>query len=577
MLDKINKLTNWQAALIIIVLGFAVFFSGLNNAFAGDDTAQIVDNVPVHSISNIPLFFEGGTFYVGKGTAPLYGVYYRPLMTTVFSVLYSLFGAHPFYFHAFQLLLCIASAFLLYLFFRYSFRPALALFLALIFLVHPIRSQVVYAIPAMQDALFFFFGILAIWLLVRFKSVKNLFLVAACLLLCLLSKESGVLFVAMALLYLFWWDRKRLYLFLGIIVLPVTLWIGLKTQAVGFLGTNPHNAPIDALSLGERLLTAPSILLFYIIKFLFPLHLASQYHWIQPVFDFRHVALPLLIDIAVIASIIYGGYILRKKASKATFYTYLFFATWSCLGLLLTLQIIPVDMTACENWFYFPMVGILGMLGVLATTFAPSVRFDRRILLVLMVLAIAVLGVRTAVRGSDWHDIYTISYSDIKVSKEDFNAYNVIAANLYAHGSFNDAETYAKKSVRMFPQGTNNNTLGLIEYKLGNYTQARQAYLQALKFQDSPDIYENVALAMLYSGDYNENIHTLNTGLTKYPQNATIWLWLAVLEYQNGDTNDAKQAISQARYYGQTNIIDQAYALIMNNQKITVGQRLDVR
>jgi len=84
MLNKINKIANWQAALIITTLGFLVFFVGLHGQFLGDDLPQIVNNVPVHSVANIHLFFEGGTFYNGHGLAPLSGVYFRPLMTTVF-------------------------------------------------------------------------------------------------------------------------------------------------------------------------------------------------------------------------------------------------------------------------------------------------------------------------------------------------------------------------------------------------------------------------------------------------------------------------------------------------------------
>ena len=158
MLAKINKLKNWQVALIFLVLGFAVFFSGLMNSFQGDDLPQIVDNPVVHSISHIEIFFEGSTFYNGGGIAPLSGVYYRPLMTTAFSVIYTIFGAHPFYFHLFQLFLGIGSVFLLYLVFCYFISPTLSLVLSLIFLVHPLNSQVVFAIPWMQDTLFSFLG-----------------------------------------------------------------------------------------------------------------------------------------------------------------------------------------------------------------------------------------------------------------------------------------------------------------------------------------------------------------------------------------------------------------------------------
>lgn len=357
MLAKINKITSWRALILIALIGFIVFFSGLNNPFQSDDKLQIVNNIPVHSIANIRLFFEGGTFYNGQGSAPLNGAYYRPLMTTVFSVLYTLFGAHPVYYHVLQLMLCIGSSIILYLFFRYSFKPAIALFLALLFLVHPIDSQVVFAIPSMQDALFFFFGILAIWQLIRFNSVKSLIFVAVCLFLSLLAKETAILFAVMALLYLFWWNRNRLYTFIGVMVLPLTLWLILKINAVGF-SSNSHNAPVEGLKLAGRLYNAPSIVLFYISKFIFPWRLASAYYWTHPKFTVRYFLIPLIIDLILIAVFVYIGFVIGKRASKAQYFTYNFFGIWAALGLLLTLQIIPIDMTACETWFYFPMAGV---------------------------------------------------------------------------------------------------------------------------------------------------------------------------------------------------------------------------
>lgn len=218
-----HKLGSSWAALIIALTGLAVFASGLVSPFWGDDNLQIVENIPVHSIANLWLFFQGGTFYNGQGLAPLSGAYYRPLMTTVFSLVYSIFGPNAIAFHLLQLGLYITAAVLLWLVFRYSFRPALALALSLIFLVHPLNSQVVFAIASMQDVLFFLFGMLALWLLLRYGSVKSLWLVAGCLLLSLLSKETGVLFLVLALLYLFWFDRGRLKTFAGIVVLPSLL------------------------------------------------------------------------------------------------------------------------------------------------------------------------------------------------------------------------------------------------------------------------------------------------------------------------------------------------------------------
>jgi len=553
MLAKLNKITSWQAAIIIAIMGFSVFFVGLTNPFIGDDLTQIVSNPVVHSISNISRFFEGGTFYNGQGFGPqLYGAYFRPLMTTTYSLLYSLFGPRPLYFHLFQLLLYIGSAIILYLFFRYSFKPVLALTLSIIFLVHPLNSQVAFAIPAMQDALFFFFGILALYLLLRLKSIKSLILVSICLLISLLSKETGVLFIAICLIYLFLFEyRKRLYAFIGIVALPIALWLTLKIHAIGLLGANPHNAPIDSLSLSSRLLTAPSIVLSCITKFIFPWKLASAYYWTNPTFSLRHVLIPLLIDIAVLAIFVYFAFIIyRQDAKKTQFYTYIFFFGWLSLGMLTTLQIIPLDMTTCDSWFYFPMAGLLGMLGIILTNYKHH--FRARWLILLAITWIVILSVTTIFRGFEWRSVISLAENNIAVSEsDDYVAYDNTAINYYNQKDYTHAEIYAKKSIAIFPDSNSYYTLGHIYEMLGDYPDAVKAYTAGLKFNSSIQVqlYDRLGALTVVNGSNATNKQLLVGALNKLPGDANLWFYLAILEYHQDNISNAQYEIRQAYLY----------------------------
>src|SRR5205823_4064444 len=107
-----NNLPNKQVALILATTGLVVFFIGLASPFQGDDGPQIVDSAPVHSIANIGTLFSSSTFYNGQ---QLTGLYYRPMMTSVFALIYSLFGANSIPFHLVQLGIYVAAAFILYL------------------------------------------------------------------------------------------------------------------------------------------------------------------------------------------------------------------------------------------------------------------------------------------------------------------------------------------------------------------------------------------------------------------------------------------------------------------------------
>jgi hypothetical protein len=564
MLAKLNKLSSKWATLIITIIGFAVYFTGLTSPFRNDDMTQIVNNLPVHSLANIKLFFEGGTIYLGKGIAPLAGIYYRPLQTVYFSTLYTIFGAHSFIFHLFQLLIYIASALILYLVFKYSFKPALALVLALIFLVHPINSQVAFAIWSTQEVLFFFFGILAFWLLLRFQSFRSLIPVAACLFLSLLSKETAVAFIIMALLYLFWFNRDRLYAFIGIMVVPVCLYLALRIYAVG-LNTHEYVAPISNLNLVGRLYTAPSIMLFYITKFIFPWKLATAYYWVYPTFSFRHVLLPLLIDIAVVGVFVYLGFALRRRIKKANFYTYLFFAAWAAVGILLHLQIIPIDMTASETWFYFPMVGVLGMVGVILGAYKVRPKWVLTIALILICL----LGVRTAIRGLDWSNPITLTYKNIAASSEDFVAYNDIANSLNNQGHYQKAKAYELDSISIYPTYFGYYNLGVIQVELRDFSDAISAYNNALKYGNDVIIYENLGELSILYGNPTSDGQLFTNALGRFPNDFKLWTYLAIIEDKYDANAKAQIYIEKAASLGPVSQF--IYNKIMNNQPFTLS------
>jgi hypothetical protein len=567
ILAKINKLTNWQALLIIALIGFAVFSVGLNNQFEGDDYSQILENSAVHSITNISKFFVSGT-YAGNSAGTLSGTYYRPLMTTVFSLIYTLFGPHQFYFHIFQLLICIGSTVLLYLLFRYSFKPALALFLALIFLVHPIDSQVVYGIPEMQDALFFFFGILALYLLIRRNSVRSLVLVAICLFLSLLAKETAMVFVIMALIYLFWWQRQRFLSFLGIVIVPIILWFVLRLHAVGLL-ENPKGGPIDRLDLAARLLTSPSILLLYITKFIFPWKLASTYYWTYPTYSVGHFLVPLLIDLAVISLIVAMAVIVRKRATRSMFYTYIFFFIWTAIGVGLLLQIIPLDMTASESWFYFSMAGFLGMIGVILTVI--PIKLKPQLILVLAVLLVVALGVRTTVRGLDWRSQYELAMVDINNTQDNARAYSIVVYTLMSEGNYSAAKPYQMKALSIYPAQQSYINYATILYNLGDYAGAVKAYQASLLYgTPSTNLLSEDALGYLtlLTGNPIMSKAYLNSQLKSHPKDALLWAYLAVLEDRNNDNSDAKMAIANANRYGQ--IPPTLYNNIMENKSFSI-------
>ena len=568
MLEKLHRLTNLQILGIIVALGLAVFFTGLASPFMGDDMPQIIDNPPVHLITNVVSFFGEGTFYNGADQHATGS--YRPLMTTIFSLLYTIFGANPIAFHVLQLILHILCAFVLFLILGYFLRRPVSLGLALIFLVHPLNGGAVFAIPAMQEPLFLLFGLLAFWTLLRFQAESYWYLLATgfLLILSILSKETGILFVGIALLYLLLTNRKRFYIMLVASIALVGGYLLVRAHAVGSL-SGFQVAPIDNLSLGQRLLNEPQMAMFYFTRFLFPIHLAQAYYWAYPSVSVRHFLLPLLFDGVLLAVFVYAGMRLYRDAPRRYFMFYIFFGAWLAAGLLFVMQLIPLDMTVCETWFYLPGIAVLAMVG--ATYEALSFRYMpwRHGLSIVVIVIIAILGVRTLLRGLDWHDQTALAYRNIAVSKEDYISYNLIANDFVRRGMLMEAKTYVEHSVAIYPAGTNYNTLGAVQMGLQNYTAARGAFQNAIKYGgDSQTVYDNLALLYAVGNNSAEAKSFYSTATQKFPHDPNIWFGTAVFANNNGYAEIAEKAIGLAQKYGDTD--QNVYDKIMKHEPVTI-------
>ena len=558
-------LTTRKPVLTIIIVGVIVFFNGIFNNFISDDFPQIVNNPKIHSIINIPTYFFGGTFYTGSNT--LTGAYYKPVLSSFFSVIYTFFGPNYNAYHFFQIALFIVNSCLVFLFFSNFFRKDIALLFSLFFLVHPINSEVAFYISDSQEVLFFFFGILAINKLLRLENKKNLWIVLILLLLSLLSKETGILFLTISIIFVFLYKRRFLTLVLSFSVLLLLVYFILRAVSVAFL-TPPLNAPIATLNLSARILNIPQILFFYLKTFVFPLNLAYSYQWVIRQANFIDFFLPLIISNVVFLAMIYFAIQLYAKKSYPQFKNYLFFLIWFIFGLILHLQIIPLDATVADRWFYFAMVGLIGMIGVSFQVFRSETK--NKLFLTVFVVLIILLSIRTFVRSSDWRNEYTLLSHDVKFS----DAYDLeygLAARLLEQGKLDEALIYAEKSVNSYGYTGNYITLGNVYLAKGEYEKSKEAYLNALSYGESSSVYDQLVLLSIVRGDKpEESIKFTRSALSKFPADPKLWTLLSVLEYRANNINAAKDAISKAFSLSPNEENTSLYYKMMNGQKIDV-------
>jgi hypothetical protein len=278
------------------------------------------------------------------------------------------------------------------------------------------------------------------------------------LLFSLLSKEAGILFLILTLIYIFIFLRKKLWEFLKYVPFILGIYLILRINAIGIFAKVTQNAPIEKLSLLGRLINVPEIFSFYVKTFLFPSNLAVMYQWINTKIDFVHFLFPLIIDVIFLGIIVFFAHYLYNRSLKKYFLIFVFFAIWFFLGMSLYLQIIPLDMTVSEQWFYFPIIGILGMIGVMLEAYKINLK-NKWIILVVLILLTS-LSLRTIIRSFDFKDSFTLATHDLKVSKEAYGLEHELSNIYFVKGDLEEAKIHAEKSIALYPYVFNYNDLG---------------------------------------------------------------------------------------------------------------------
>ena len=179
-----------RVILIFSTIGILIYANSLFNPFFGDDNNQIKNNPSIHSILNIPSLFFQGTFPDVIGNQR--NNYYKPLLSSIYAMIYLFSGTNPFGYHLIQILIHIINGVLIYLIYTHSFTKKMSFLLALLFLIHPFNSESVIHISALQEPLFAIFGLTALYLLI--SEYKRNITYSTPLLIMLLSIRSFCLF-----------------------------------------------------------------------------------------------------------------------------------------------------------------------------------------------------------------------------------------------------------------------------------------------------------------------------------------------------------------------------------------------
>ncbi len=438
-----SPLTTKKAIYIIAVIGFIVYFNCLFNGFVLEDNVLIVHNPADVYFFNIERIFGANNFnQAGQ---------YRPISVLYFAVVYHLFGLTTFFYHIIQVALHITNAVLLYLLLKKFFDNIISFSLALIFLVHPMNVESVSWISGSMSVLLFVFGISALLPSLKDRiTFSRLLLISGLLLLSVLSKEPGVFFLFLVpILRILYW-KKHSFVFVLSTFAVLLIYLTLRVRAIGFEYTATYLQPIEHLSFLQRVFNIPRIIFFYIGTFLFPHNLAIRHNWTITTLSFQNFILPLFLDIIFFLSILLLGFYVHKQ-HREQWKIFIFFFLWFAIGLGMIIQIVPLDATVADRWMYFPMAGLLGIIGVGLQTIQIHSSRIKQTAAIATVVIISILSIRTIVRNANWQDSITLYTHDIQVD-DDYTKEGDLGMILMDKGMKDQAYQHFEKAVELNPR-----------------------------------------------------------------------------------------------------------------------------
>ncbi len=509
--------------LLIAILCFVFYGNTLKNHYSLDDVYVIKNNKKVaQGISGIPNIF---TSHYIENSSQSYA--YRPITLTVFAIEHQFFGENPFVSHLINLLLYIISCLLLLHVLRDLFKHyhwLLPLLVTVLFVIHPLHSEVVNNVKSRDEILSFLFALLALRFALKYVhkyQLKYLLGVLIFMVVSLLSKLSSLTFIAVIPLALYFFKDLKLKPFLAILGVMALSFFLLKIGS-GQLVEAEAKAR-DLLFFENPLFTMDTSLLEripmafftagYYIKLLvapFPLLFYYGYDYV-PIVGWDSIW--AWISILVILPL--GIYTIIKFKSKQVlvFGLAYFFITISMFSNLVK----PAVGIIAERFAYIPSLGfciVLGwgvykLLGLSKEQEALSVK-QKSLLKVLAAVFILSSLVYVFNRNNHWDTEVSLASHDIQYLEKSSKANALLGDFLLSEMQDENSSArkkllgeraayYYNQSAEIFPDwDVLYHNLGVIYIQLGKNKEAVPQIKKAIELgRKAPNTYYNLGLAYM--------------------------------------------------------------------------------
>ena len=576
---EIKFLTEKSSLLLLAIISFLVYANTLGNDFNLDDTYYTAGNpLTTDGISAIPRIFSEATFYDGSGA----GFDYRPVAAASFAIQHEFFGASPFAGHFINILIYLLTILvifkLLLKWYTAANRITICFLITLLFLLHPLHTEIVASIKSRDELLSLLFCLLS--LSVAFKYLGNnvengkFYLLPLAMLLFalgLLSKYSILPFFFIYPLSLYFYGRLSLKKSVVVFVILLLILISCQALKASVLPSLDRSFSItenalvsEQYTLLHRIGTSFYIMGRYLLLHVFPKDLVFYYgaNYVKVV-TFSNV-LALFSLFFHIALLIYCVKNLTKRSLLV--FGILLYGT-SMLVFSNLIELAPGMMA--ERFTYASSLGFCIVFVLLISIFYQKLISITKISPLFIVLFFAAAyTMRTYARNQDWKNKDTLFAHDVQVADNsamvnflygDWLLASAIEENKRLQNPENSwlrpqiderlkkAQFHFEKTLEINPK----DSLALLNQancfiQLAQFSQAEQVLKRAIDtYPDFVDARFSLALSQKYQNKNTDAIPNLQIVLHKNPYKVIAIEQLNRAQLAVGDTIAALKTLKQ--------------------------------
>ncbi len=578
--------------ILLLVIPLLLFAQTISFQYVLDDELFIANHPLVQQgVSAIPeIFTQKSLGYMDTENTQQP---YRPVTLSLFALEQSISSNSPGMAHGINVLLLMAIGWLLFrLLIRWfpTVHVQLLFFVTLLFLVHPIHTEVVANVKSRDELLVMFFGLsslLLFWKQLFTPNTKNLVASVALFLLACLSKESGLTWVAifpLSVYYLKPLSVKETVHKTWIFALPAALylavWMWVNKGAVQVTDSDIiNNVLFQTASFSESLATRISIFSHYIELLFFPVQLSWDYSFNQiPIVDFS--ALRVIISLIIVFGVVYLAIKKLKFNGVTAFWTLFFVVTFSLSANVL----VEIGSTMAERFLFVPSLAFSFLLMWACTKILQVDRTsllgkNKNILVGTMGVITLLFGLKTFSQTQVWRDNLTLARAGVVSAPNSARTHFSLGVHAKRAafqesntrkqgGLFEESEKNFLRSLEIYPEFIMSRyNLGVMYFETGRYPQAKQQYLKLLGFDaNHVNSLNNLGTILFNEKQYEEALVYLTHALELAPNHGDALINVGAI-YHN--TGKVKSAIS---YYRKAMEQKPNSLVVLNNLSIAYTQ-----